>query len=307
VAPGALVLVETELWPSWIAAASRRGVPVIVVSGRISDRSFPRYARMRRLLAPTLGRIRAVGARAPEDARRFVALGVPADRVEVAGDLKLDAVDAPPTPAAEITEALRHAPVWVAGSTHEGEEEAALAAHEALRKAGREALLVLAPRHPERADAVASRVARAGFAVARRSRLGAQRVAPGGVLLLDGIGDLAGCYGAATIAFVGGTLVPVGGHNLLEPVHVGRPVLFGPHTANVRAAAELLLASGAGMRVADASALAQAVLTAFADPAASTARGEAGRRALAAHHGATSRAAALIARIVAANAAGEAS
>jgi 3-deoxy-D-manno-octulosonic-acid transferase len=299
VAPRALVLIETELWPGWIAGAARRGVPVIVASGRISDRSFPRYERLGRLLRGTFRRLRAVGARAPEDAERFARLGVPRDRIEVTGDLKLEAPQDPPPLARDLDSALRHSLVWVAGSTHAGEEEVALRAHGALRRAGIDALLVLAPRHPARSDEVALAVQRAGFTLARRSRLASGSLAAGGVLLLDGIGDLAASYARATIAFVGGTLVPVGGHNLLEPVHAGRPVVFGPHTGNARAAAEILLASGAGARVDGAESLGRALCEAFAHPAAAAARGAAGREALAAHRGAAARAAGLVARVVA--------
>lgn len=302
VRPRALVLIETELWPSWIAAAHRRGIPVVIASARLSDRSFPRYRRLRPLLRGTLLRLRAVGARAPEDAERFVALGVPARHVEVTGDLKLDARDGVPPLAPDLAAALRDVPLWVAGSTHPGEEETVLAAHVRVRAAGQDVALALAPRHPERAAAAAAAIEAAGLRVRRRSRRDAAPLRRDEVLLLDGVGDLASVYAAGSFAFVGGTLVPVGGHNLLEPIHAGRPVAFGPRTENARAAARLLLESGAASRIADAGSLADAALRAFRDPVSARARVEAGRRALAPHRGAAARCAALVARVLAAEA-----
>jgi 3-deoxy-D-manno-octulosonic-acid transferase len=297
VAPKALVFVETELWPSWVRAAHERGLPVLVVSGRISERSFARWQRVGALLRPTLRRFAAIGARSEADAARFVALGAPAERVLVTGDLKLDAArPAPLAPA--LCAVLGELPLFVAGSTHEGEEAAALEALAAAERAGYEATLALAPRHPERFERAAELVEKSGRRLRRRSALGGAKLAAREVLLLDTLGELASLYAHARLAFVGGTLVPVGGHNLLEPARVARPAVWGPHVANARESAALLLAAGAGETVADAAALGRAFVAALADPAAASARGEAGSSALAAHLGATARSVALIERVL---------
>jgi 3-deoxy-D-manno-octulosonic-acid transferase len=297
VAPKALVFVETELWPSWVRAAHERGLPVLVVSGRISERSFARWQRAGLLLRPTLRRFAAIGARSEADAARFVALGAPPERVLVTGDLKLDA--APPAPLSPALAAvLGELPLFVAGSTHEGEEAAALEALAAAERAGHAVALAIAPRHPERFERAADQVAKSGRRLHRRSTLGATPLAAGEVLLLDTLGELAGLYAHARIAFVGGTLAAVGGHNVLEPARVGRPAVWGPHVANACESAALLLAAGAGEQVPDVAALGRALCAALADPRAASARGEAGRRALAAHLGATERSAALIERVL---------
>jgi len=297
VAPSALVLVETELWPCWIYGASSRGIPVVVASARISDRSFPRYRRAGAVLRPLLGHLAAVGARSEADAERFVALGVPAERVQVTGDLKLEPSAEAATLPADLTALLGSTPLFVAGSTHPGEEEAALDALDRAEVGGHPLALVLAPRHLERAAAVAARVARRGREVRRRSQVGAPPLRAGEVLILDSLGELPAVYGRAQVAFVGGTLVPVGGHNLLEPVQQGVPSLFGPHTENARSAAALLLRSGAGHRVADALALARAVEEALADPVAWRARALAGQKVLEAHRGAADRTVELLGQI----------
>jgi 3-deoxy-D-manno-octulosonic-acid transferase len=297
--PRALVLVETELWPSLTAAAARRGVPVVAVSARLSDRSFPRYRRLAFALRPTLRRLAAVGARSREDAERFVALGVPAARVEVTGDLKLEPPREPPPLAADLAAFLGERPLFVAGSTHAGEEAAGLAALAALAAAAPDAALVLAPRHPDRFDAVERVVHDAGRRVHRRSRLAVgARLGAGEVLLLDTLGELAAVYGCARVAFVGGSLAPVGGHNVLEPVAAGAPVLFGPHTENARAGVELVLAADAGRRVADAGELARDLVAAWGSREAARARAERGRAELARHRGASQRSADLVVRVL---------
>lgn len=294
VAPRALVLVETELWPSWIAAASRRGTPVIIVSGRLSDRSFPRYRRLRRLLAPTLRRLLAVGARTPLDADRFISLGVPAARVHLTGDLKLDPRRGIRPTFEGLKEVLRDTPYFVGGSTHAGEEKAALAALEYCESRGLSVALVLAPRHPQRVDAVERQVQRSGRRVRRASARGHSPVAPGEVLLLDTLGELPAVYASARMAFVGGTLSPVGGHNVMEPVQAGCPVVFGPHFENVRRGVELLLESGAGECVADATALGVAVAEAVGNPDPARRRAARGRELLSEHRGSVERTVALL-------------
>jgi 3-deoxy-D-manno-octulosonic-acid transferase len=293
VRPRALVFVETELWPSWVGAAHERGIPVVTVSGRLSERSFARWKRAVRLLRPTLERFHAIGARSEADAERFRALGAPEERVSVTGDLKLDAPPPEPLPAA-VVRTFGDLPLFVAGSTHEGEETAAVAALAAAERAGHRAALVLAPRHPERFDAVAEACAGTGRPIRRRSALGKEPIAAGEVLLLDTIGELAAFYAHACLAFVGGSLAPVGGHNLLEPARVERPAVWGPHVSNAAEMEAILLAAGAGQRVSNTAELGRALVEALADPVAATARGAAGKEALAQHRDAVGRSVALV-------------
>jgi len=296
--PAALVLIETELWPCWVAAASRRGIPVVLVSGRISERSFARYRRVRPLVGRTLRRLSAIGARTPEDVERFRALGAPPGSLALTGDLKFDGCAQPRPLAADLTRALAGAPLFVAGSTHPGEEHAALEALCAVERAGARAVLVLAPRQLNRAREVEHVARTAGRTLRRRTALGRAPLRPGEVLLLDTLGELVSLYARADAVFVGGSLAPAGGHNLLEPAFCGRPVLFGPHTGNASDAAEILLRCGAGRRVADAGGLGRAAAELLADPAAARALGARGRSALADHRGSSERAVQLIERFI---------
>ena len=291
--PRGLVLVEAELWPAWIAACARRGAPVVLVSARMSDRSFRRHRALGAFIGRSLRRLAAVGARSEFDAERFVALGAPAERVHTTGDLKLDARPTVEAPAPDLADWLGRAPLVLGGSVHPGEEGALLAARAAWCEAGREAVLLLAPRHPKRVGEIVASLARAGVEARLRSRGGAP-LAAGEVGVLDTLGELPGVYARATLAFVGGSLVPVGGHNPLEPVLAGTPVCFGPHMEQQRHAVALLETAGAGEGVADAEGLARAVCTALADPEAARARAAAGRRALEAHRGSSERAARLV-------------
>jgi 3-deoxy-D-manno-octulosonic-acid transferase len=299
--PAALVVIEAEIWPNLLHECHRAGVPVLFVSARMSERTQGRLARFAALFAPALRAGVHVQARTAADAARFVALGVPPDRVAVGGNLKFDRQ--PATECAAAGRALRATyagsrAMWVAGSTHPGEELAALAAHRALCAAQGSALLVLAPRHRPRFAEVAALLAGSGFAWARRSEAGMPTTAAPDVLLLDTFGELEACYAAADLAFVGGSLASVGGHNLLEPAALGAPVLAGPHLASTREVADALSAA-AGLRVvADAGALATAVCALMADPAA-RARLVAGARAvLDANGGAAQRAAAALSSLL---------
>lgn len=296
--PSLSVLIETELWPGWIAAAERRGMPVVVASARLSDRSFPRYWKLRRFMASTLARIDAVGSRTETDAERFVALGVPADRVCVTGDLKLDPPAARPALAIDLIRALAEVPVLVGGSTHAGEEAALLDALRAAEKAGQGCVLVLAPRQIERTEELVRLCEDRRRRVHRRSRLEGRHLAAGEVLILDTLGELAAVYATASIAFVGGTLVPIGGHNLVEPVHTGCPVLFGPRFENVRKVVEILELGGAGRCVATPEELARAVVEALEDPEACRLRGEIGRERLESHRGSVLRTHQMIERVI---------
>ena len=297
VRPAALVIVETELWPARILGARRADVPVVIVSGRISDRSFPRYRALAGILRPLLRRVQRIGARSERDAERFVALGASAARVVVTGDLKLEPATTPAVPP-DLAALLGDVPLLVGGSTHPGEEAGLLEVLARVEAAGRPLALVIAPRHPERFDDAARAIHDAGRSVRRRSQPGPGPLAPGDVLLLDSLGELAAVYTRAAAAFVGGSWTPVGGHNVLEPVFAGRPVFFGPHTENAREAVRWLLDAGAATRVADPAALSAGVLADLADPAAAAERASAGARALADHRGATARSVDLVDRVL---------
>lgn len=229
VRPGLVLLTETELWPLFLARAARRGIPVALVNGRISERSFPRYRLLRRWFSPALERVALFVMQSEEDARRVEALGVPRSKIRVRGNVKYDLPPAPPFADAERLEAAAAGrPVVVAASTDEAEEEWVVAAAKVL---GAEALVAIAPRRPERFDDVARRAEAAGLRVLRRTAHDRGRP---DVYLLDSIGELPALYGHAKLAFIGGSLVRRGGHNPIEAWASGVPVIVGPHTENFR-------------------------------------------------------------------------
>lgn len=257
--PVFLISMETELWPNTLRAVATRGAPIMVANGRLSDRSFRRYRLVRRLLGPMLDHVRVFAMQSEEDARRIVALGARPERVFVTGNLKHESL-APADDEAELGSALLGLrpgqPVWIAGSTHRGEEEAVLEAHAGARATVRDLRLILAPRHPERVPEVARLAHARGWPTVRRTELPVSGSADA-VILLDTVGELARLYGVADVVFVGGSLVQAGGHNILEPALRRKPVLFGPHTGNFRDAATLLLERGGGVLVRDAAELAR--------------------------------------------------
>jgi 3-deoxy-D-manno-octulosonic-acid transferase len=242
--PSLVLLTETEIWPLFLERCARRGVPVAIVNGRISDRSYSRYSGGRRWLAPSLSRVALFAMQTPEDAERVRSLGVPAEKIQVTGNVKFDVAPAEnPALVARLAAWAGGRPILVAGSTHAGEEAAVLDAWGALET---RPLLVLAPRRPERFDDVYRIVAVRKFRVARASEPEKEGAVPD-VALLDTVGDLASSFGAAAAAFIGGTLVPVGGHNPIEAWAHGVPTVFGPHVANMRSTAEAGLAAGAAL------------------------------------------------------------
>ena len=295
--PKQVVVMETELWPNLFRALRRRGIPLLIANARLSPRSFRGYSRVAGFTRQVLSHVTVVAAQSALDAERFTALGAP--RVEVVGNLKFDL--ALPEAESSLTANLRarwsgeHF-VWAAVSTHEGEEEAALAAHRRLLDASPTARLILVPRHPQRFDAVAERIAAQGFAPLRRSALESQPSPQASVLLGDSMGEVLAYLAAADVAFVGGSLVPVGGHNVLEPAAIGLPVLFGPQMHNYLPARELLLGVDAALEVGDADALAAALVRLQHDVALRQTMGEAGRAAVAANRGALERLLALLDR-----------
>ncbi|HWE37047.1 MAG TPA: 3-deoxy-D-manno-octulosonic acid transferase [Isosphaeraceae bacterium] len=305
--PTALALVELELWPNLVRAAKRAGARVAIINGRLSVRSHRGYRRLRGPLGPTLRRLDAVAAQTAEYAERFVDLGVPAERVHVTGSVKYDGLvgdrDNPATLALRDDLGLDAADVvFVAGSTMEGEEDAALAAYRAALPRHPRLRLVLVPRHPERFDRVARWLQEHGERVVRRSRAGAIFGLGEGppVVLVDTLGELSAVWGLADVAFVGGSLRPGrGGQNMMEPAAFGAPVLFGPHTSNFRATVESLLARRGARVVRDADDLRSALLADLDDPEAAAARGAAARAFVLAQHGASARTLAELDRLVA--------
>jgi 3-deoxy-D-manno-octulosonic-acid transferase len=295
--PSLLVLVEGDLWPLVLRRTRDRDVPIVVVNGRISDRSFGRQRLLRPLLGPLHRPVAHWAMQTAADRDRLVALGVPKDRVSVTGNLKFETGDPPPAPEARrlIENLAAGRPVLLAGSTAAGEEEQVLEAFERIG-GGARGLLVLAPRHPERFGAVARQVSARRLSCRRRSEPGAAG-APAtavDVLLLDSLGELAGLYRSATAAFVGGTLVPRGGHNPLEPARFGVPVAVGPSMENFREIADAFDAASAWRRVRDAPELARVFAEWLEDPAAASALGARGRELVESNRGALARTVALL-------------
>ncbi len=288
VAPAAYVGVETEIWPGLLAQCLRRRVPAVVVNGRISPRSLRGYTRWRALLREPLRAIRLACMQTDADAGRAEAIGFPAASLVVTGNLKFDAES-----AAGSEEPLRallgevDGPLLVAGSTSEGEEEVLLDALDAGDLAGVAGLrMILAPRHPDRFEPVARLLSRRGIPFVRRTGPSLQGWK---VLLLDTVGELAAAYRLATVAFVGGSLVPRGGQNLIEPAAAGVPVLFGPRTDTVASVAEALTKAGAGFRVRGAAEIAATLRRLLCDAPARRSSGQAGLALVAANRGATRR------------------
>jgi 3-deoxy-D-manno-octulosonic-acid transferase len=285
------VLAETEFWPNLISGCYRRGIPVAVVNARISDRSWPRYRRLRWLWGTILSRLSRVLAQSQTDAVRLKAIGCLPERVTVAGNLKFDVRAAEEAEATRLLRVLAHGLRFiVAGSTLDGEEAALLEAWPRLLEADPQLAMVLAPRHPERFSAIAALLDNSGIAWVKRSDWHSKQepLKPGEIVLLDTIGELASVYSLASVAFVGGSLVPAGGHNPLEPAQFGVPIVMGPHYANFRAITEDLLAHQA-LRIAAKEELAQALIELLEDSEAARAMGERTKEVFASQAGATGR------------------
>ncbi len=285
--PAALVLVETEIWPALFREARSRGVPVFIVNGRLSERAFTRTVRFRPLYGRAL-RDAYIAAQSEEHAARFKILGAYPGRVQVLGNLKYDL--SPPPRFEEARERLRallpQGPLWVAGSVREGEEDLVLQALSAVRTSLPEARLILAPRHPDRAALCLEQARARGFAAALRSS------SPSGgwdVLVLDTMGELWSAYDLGEAAFVGGSLVPLGGQNVLEPAFLSKPVLYGPHTENFKEETERLSASGGGFRVETPGELGWRVAAFLSDPDLARGCGQRARLAAEHHRGALER------------------
>ena len=302
--PEMVILAETEFWPNFLHLATKSGAKIAVVNARISDRSFPRYLRFRGPLRGVLRNVDAFAAQSAEDARRLVAIGADERRVHVAGNLKFE-VSAKSEP--EFVQRLREQisrdkarPVIVAGSTVDGEEPMVLEAFDAVRREYSRALLVLAPRHKERFESVASLLQQMGFSFLRRSRWSREEKAEivGNVVVLDTIGELAATYALADIAFVGGSLVPRGGHNILEAAQFGAPVITGPYTENFRDIIRAFADDGA-MVIAQPEEFASALVKLLKDDARRNEIGERGLKVLRANAGATERTVQILRELVA--------
>lgn len=301
--PVALIVMETELWPNWLAQAQRQHLPVLLANARLSERSARGYARLGRISRELMHNLTYIAAQDMATAERLQMLGASADRVVVTGSVKFDFT----APASVLAQAqqlceqwrLAERPVWVAASTHAGEDGLILAAHARVRQQHPEALLILVPRHPERFEAVARQVtdALAGDLAAKhlaRRSLGEPVTASVAVLLGDTMGELTLWFALARVAragvaFVGGSLVPSGGHNALEPLAFGVPALTGPHFFNFEAINTTLLAEGALAVVSDVITLADAVSNLFLDASLVQARRAAGLAVLEANRGALAR------------------
>ena len=285
--PRLAVIMETELWPNLFRQSAVAGIPTMIANARLSERSARGYARMRRLTASMLRDVTLIAAQAEADAGRFRALGAP--RVEVTGNLKYDLTlpDDLPEQGRQLRRELlgEERQVWIAASTHAGEDEQILDAFEKMRARWPDLLLLLVPRHPERFDGVAELCRQRGFRVIRRSER--RPCAPDtAVFLGDTMGELLLFYAAADLAFVGGSLVDTGGHNVLEPALLGLPVLFGPHMFNFTEASQRLLEAEAAWQVTDVAALATTVDRLLADPELRRTVGQRGRAVVERHRGA---------------------
>ena len=292
VQPRLAVVMETELWPNHIHQCARRGIPVALANARLSERSARGYARFARLTAPMLAELSLIAVQTQVEAERFLALGARSEAVQVTGSIKYDLTIAPQlleqATAQRQQWQLDGRPVWIAASTHAGEDEIVLAAHRQLLQVRADTLLILVPRHPERFNSVYELCQREGFSSVRRST-GNPVNAEQQVLLGDTMGELLLLYALADIAFVGGSLVPNGGHNLLEPAALGKPVLSGPQLFNFLEIAAQLRAAGALGEVRDADSLAAAVQRLWQQPDESERMREAGLEVMLRNQGALQR------------------
>ncbi|WP_372637822.1 lipid IV(A) 3-deoxy-D-manno-octulosonic acid transferase [Alcanivorax jadensis] len=285
--PKMVIVLETELWPNLCAAAKRHGAKLMLMNGRLSEKSYRGYSKLPRLVRPMMARFDALAVQTPVERERYIALGAWPERVHAIGSVKFDmSLDHTVRQAAgDLRAAIGERPVWIAASTHPGEDELVLTAHKALLETAPNTLLVLVPRHPERFDSVAQLVRQRGLGLARRSKQEAV-AADTQVYLADTMGELLMLFGVADVAFVGGSLVPVGGHNLLEPAGWGKPVVTGPHLHNFTAISDLLDEAGALTLVDNADALAIALQALFHHPEKRQRQGQAAAAVVEANRGA---------------------
>lgn len=304
--PTLFLMMETELWPNLLRACRAHGARTALVNGRISARSFPRYRLVRPFMRRVLADVDLCCAQSEESAQRLVALGADPARVVVTGSLKFDALDWGSGGRDRVLRFFRlreGRTVFMAASTLRGEDAAVLRAFRRLRTVRPDALLVIAPRHPERFAEVEQACAAEGYRVARRTALLVDTEPPADIVVLDTVGELARLFEIATIVFVGGSLVDAGGHNILEPAVFGKPILFGPHMQNFAEIAEAFLEGGAAVQVRDEAGLEAAVLALAEDPLRRASLGAAARALVEANRGARERTLREIERLLPASAA----
>ena len=284
--PSLVVIAETEIWPNFLRECRRRGIRVVMVNGRISDRSLPRYRAIRHWLKRVLDDYTLLGMQTEEDRERIESIGADGRKVTVFGNLKYDAVDIQHALPADLSTVLSSFPrLWIAASTMPGEDELILDAFSEVRKRHPDLVLLIAPRHPDRFDNVERIIRQKGFDCTRRTRLDGRT----DVLLLDSVGELASTFQHSSVVFVGGSLVPRGGHNILEPAAFSNPIVFGPHMENFREIRDLFINAQAAIEVHDARELANAVDRLLTDTERAAEIGARARQVVEANSGATER------------------
>jgi len=289
--PRIAIIMETELWPNLFRQCGARGVPLVLASARLSPKSIGRYRMLVSLFKDTLSHGMVIAAQTEADSDRFLSLGVAPERTHVTGNIKFDFELADGVYAEGRALRSQHAagrPVWIAASTHSGEEEIVLDAHRRVQERCPDALLILVPRHPERFDSIAGMLSGAAFRYVRRSR-GGICAADTDVLLGDTMGELMTFYAASDVALVGGSLMPIGGHNLLEPSALKLPLITGPHMFKTLDIAQLFRDAGIAPVVSNAEELANAVVELLNDPEERVRRGERSRELIDDSRGALAR------------------
>jgi 3-deoxy-D-manno-octulosonic-acid transferase len=306
VRPRLFIMMETEIWPNLLRACAREGVKTMLVNGRISARSYPRYRLARPFFRRVLRHVDRFCMQSDESARRIIDIGADRQRVGVTGSLKFDSLELPGTPAGDRgrNRVLRYfriapdRPVVIAASTRKGEEGAVLEAFHCIRATMTNALLIIAPRKPPQFDEVERLARRAGWNVARRSELRVDAEPGHDVVILDTVGELAQLYQVATVVFVGGSLVDTGGHNILEPAVFGKPIVFGPHMQNFAEIARTFLDNGAAIQVRTGRELGPVLLDLLGDPVRRASLGAAARALVEANRGARIKSLAAIAQLL---------
>ena len=294
--PDLIILVETEIWPNFVLEAKARDIPLVLVNGRISDRSFPRYRMAGKLLPPILDTISDYCMQSEQDSRRIRHLGAPSGRVRVTGNLKFDMQ--PPRIDTDELGALRrelrfpqNARIWVAGSTHDGEERQLTDVYQRLREICPELFLVLVPRHPERCRQVQDDLGKRNISAVLRSSLAElnRNLQPGEIMIVDTLGEMLKLYALSDLVFVGGSLVDIGGHNILEAALLKKPVMYGSHMQNFKEIARLVRAAHAGLQVKNADDLYRQMRILIENPDEAMRIGENGHHLLEQNRGATQR------------------
>ncbi|NIN61949.1 MAG: 3-deoxy-D-manno-octulosonic acid transferase [Gammaproteobacteria bacterium] len=289
--PALLLVMETELWPNLFHHCHKNGIPILLANARMSAKSTRGYLRLKGLTSDTLKKLSCLAAQTEKDANRFLQLGAAMETTHIIGNLKFDSVPELPETAVRLqqrTDFSQDRPVWIAASTHEGEESIVLSAHGNIQKSHPDSLLIIAPRHPERFDAIYELSRQSGFRTQRKSN--AETVArETQVFILDSLGELSRFYSLSDLAFVGGSLVPVGGHNMLEPASLGLPIITGPHKHNFIEISDRLEACGALSVIRNESSLSNKINQLLGDESSRKISGKAGRDMVASSRGSSER------------------